>query len=280
VIRHLLEIERRRLYAEEGYASLFEFCTGALKYSGGSASRRINAMRLLREHPEIETSLREGSLSVSTASEVHTFTRDAGCSREAKAELIEQVKDKSKIECLKLFRALDPERAPQIQIEVSPELYEEIQRVWALTGHQNHSIQETLQWMTTEIRKRLEKKVSPPAQDPQATPPAQEAQSTPPADEAGQQRSGKSARLDSRAIPAEMRRAVWTRDQGRCRFVDAKSGRRCNSSYALEIDHITPYAKGGLTELRNLRLLCRTHNWLQAIRSFGVNKMARYWGPG
>jgi hypothetical protein len=267
VIRHLLEIERRRLYAEEGYASLFEFCTGALKYSGGSASRRINAMRLLREHPEIETSLREGSLSVSTASEVHTFTRDAGCSREAKAELLEQVKDKSKIECLKLFRALDPERTPKIQIEVSPELYEEIQRVQALTGHQNHSIQETLQWMTTEIRKRLEKKVSPPAQDPK---------STPPADEAGQQRSGKSARLDCRAIPAELKRAVWTRDQGRCRFVDAKSGRRCSSSYALEIDHIIPYAKGGLTELRNLRLLCRTHNRLQAIRSFGEKKMNQH----
>jgi hypothetical protein len=120
------------------------------------------------------------------------------------------------------------------------------------------------------------KKGTTPTQEVEASLPAQETKVSPPADEAGQQGSGKPARSDSRSIPAEMKRVVWTRDQGRCRYVDRKSGRRCNSSYALQIDHIIPYAKGGLTELRNLRLLCRTHNRLHAIRSFGERKTNLY----
>ena len=91
-----------------------------------------------------------------------------------------------------------------------------------------------------------------------------------PANETMQQNS------DTRYVPVWLERAVWTRDQGRCGYSDPKSKRRCNSTYALELDHIFPYAKGGLTELRNLRLRCRAHNQLHAIQSFGLAKMARY----
>ncbi len=41
VLRHLVEMERRRLYLPRGYSSLFEFCTQHLKYSRSAAGRRI-----------------------------------------------------------------------------------------------------------------------------------------------------------------------------------------------------------------------------------------------
>ena len=69
--------------------------------------------------------------------------------------------------------------------------------------------------------------------------------------------TAKSAR---RAIPAPVKRRVWLRDGGRCRYVDRKTGRRCNSRHLLQIDHVLPFALGGGAEPENLRLLCGAHH--------------------
>ena len=44
VLEFLREVDRRRLYAESGYSSLWEFCVKELGYTEGSASRRISSM--------------------------------------------------------------------------------------------------------------------------------------------------------------------------------------------------------------------------------------------
>ena len=64
----------------------------------------------------------------------------------------------------------------------------------------------------------------------------------------------------SRYIPAAVRREVWRRDGGRCSYVDCDSGRRCDSPYRLEIDHIVPFALGGGAEPGNLRIRCNAHH--------------------
>ena len=48
-----------------------------------------------------------------------------------------------------------------------------------------------------------------------------------------------------RAIPAAVRRLVWKRDEGSCCYRDPLTGRCCNSSYLLQIDHVLPVAQGG-----------------------------------
>ena len=63
-----------------------------------------------------------------------------------------------------------------------------------------------------------------------------------------------------RAIPAAVRREVWQRDEGRCRYVDPRGGHRCPSRHLLQIDHVLPYALGGGAEPENLRLLCFAHH--------------------
>ena len=67
-------------------------------------------------------------------------------------------------------------------------------------------------------------------------------------------------RASGRAIPAAVKRQVWQRDGGRCSYVDRETGRRCNSRYMIEIDHILPYAFGGGADPGNLRLVCRAHH--------------------
>ena len=66
--------------------------------------------------------------------------------------------------------------------------------------------------------------------------------------------------VTGRAIPAAVKREVWRRDRGRCRYVDRTSGRRCGSQHLLQIDHVVPYARGGAAEPNNLRLLCAAHH--------------------
>ena len=66
--------------------------------------------------------------------------------------------------------------------------------------------------------------------------------------------------VTGRAIPAAVKREVWRRDRGRCRYVDRASGRRCGSRHLLQIDHVVPYASGGGAEPNNLRLLCAAHH--------------------
>jgi hypothetical protein len=81
--------------------------------------------------------------------------------------------------------------------------------------------------------------------------------------------------LDPRAIPMEMRRAVWRRDGGRCAWT-SPDGKRCGSTWKLELGHILPAAIGGAPAVDGLQVQCRRHNQLEAIRFFGHEHMAPY----
>ena len=78
----------------------------------------------------------------------------------------------------------------------------------------------------------------------------------------------------SRHIPAAIRRAVWNRDEGRCRFVDGE-GQRCTARRGLEFHHVLPFALGGDHGLETLRLYCRTHNRYAAEIDYGRRQVRR-----
>jgi hypothetical protein len=67
----------------------------------------------------------------------------------------------------------------------------------------------------------------------------------------------------SRYIPADVKRAVWLRDGGKCTYEN------CSSTHFLQYDHHTPYALGGANTLENLRLLCAAHNKAESEKVFG-----------
>ena len=87
------------------------------------------------------------------------------------------------------------------------------------------------------------------------------------------------ARVDttarSRHVPAAVRRAVYERDGGRCRFVD-QQGRRCTATGGLELHHRHPFGHGGEHSLVNVALACKAHNRFLAEVDYGREVMARH----
>jgi len=76
---------------------------------------------------------------------------------------------------------------------------------------------------------------------------------------------------DSRHVPAEVKRAVWIRDLGRCAFM-AADGRRCNERAFVEFHHLRPYAVGGPPTAENIQLRCRRHNGYEARLFFAASR--------
>jgi hypothetical protein len=87
-------------------------------------------------------------------------------------------------------------------------------------------------------------------------------------------RAGRGAAADGASIPAAVRRAVWTRDGGRCAFVTV-NGRRCDARRCLEYHHVVPRAVGGTATVENIQLRCRAHNGHEVERYFGKAKRYR-----
>jgi hypothetical protein len=150
VLWHLHEIQRRRLYSEKGYGSLFEYAVQALGYSEAAAGRRISAMRLLVEVPEIEPALENGQVSLSTLSTIQHFIqrKDEPVSKSEKRDLVFALQGKSRRDCEKELAAMDPKAAiPQerervvspnqteIRFVADDALMEKLQRIREFDGH-------------------------------------------------------------------------------------------------------------------------------------------------
>jgi hypothetical protein len=175
LIEHLEEISRRKLYAELGYASLWEFATLELGLSEGAAQRRIQTMRLARDVPEAKASLESGKLSLSNAAKVQSFRQAEKKMGRASdpAQLIAKVEMLSQRECEKALFELSPEALPrererivssteerELKIVVSPELYEKLQRLKGLKAHAmpEATYAQLIETRADEVLARLEKK--------------------------------------------------------------------------------------------------------------------------
>ena len=280
VLHGLREVARRRLYAKYGYDSLFSFLVKELRYDEASAYRRVYAIRVMDAVPEVEQALENGKLSIATVAQAQTFfqqekKRSAPVSLEKKREILKSLEGRSKREAEKILAKEAPEtpkpdqervineNQTEIRFVADPGLLEMLKCVQALVSHKDlePGYNGLLKFMAALVLKKLD--------------PDQQKERARLSPEKGATQHALST-APARYVQVSLKREVWKRDQGRCTYVSPVSGKQCGSKYGLQYDHIVPYAKGGLTELRNLRLRCRAHNQLHAVQSFGVPKMARY----
>lgn len=81
-------------------------------------------------------------------------------------------------------------------------------------------------------------------------------------------RSSKRRAIKSRHIPIEIRRKVFQRAHGCCEYVSSE-GKRCQSHYQLEVDHVVSWSHGGEHSLENCSVLCRNHNQYRVKETHG-----------
>ncbi len=60
IVAHIAEFIARKLYLEDGYASMYDYCVGELRMSEDIACRRIRAARAARRFPQIFEALADG----------------------------------------------------------------------------------------------------------------------------------------------------------------------------------------------------------------------------
>ena len=95
MLAHLREIERRQLFSSLGFSSLFSYAVGHLKYTEDQAYRRISAMRMLRELPEMEEKISSGELSLTNMNMAQSLFKKEIFTREKKKEILQNLENKS-----------------------------------------------------------------------------------------------------------------------------------------------------------------------------------------
>lgn len=174
ILNHLKEIDRRKLYSDLGYTSLFDYCLRELGYTESSAFRRIQAARLLKDLPIIETKIENGSLSLSNLSLLNQFFKEnALTSDDQKLEVIGKIENLSTRDCEKELFKISGKQAPETKdkkrrisqdksrysITLTDKTSETLDKVKGLIN-KNLSLDELIQFMAKKQLKFLKRKNS------------------------------------------------------------------------------------------------------------------------
>lgn len=299
VIELLEEVDRRLLHLEKGFGSLLEFCIKELCYSESAAYRRISAMRISRELPQVKKSIEAGSLNLATVSQAQTFFQQEKrhqakvYSKSEKLVVLQSLENKSKREAEKILLEKSPDLPKlevvrqvskthtRVTINIDQELLKKLDQLKNIYSHinPNPSYAELIQLMATELLKVREKKIGKlNAENVHRGNNVKKNKDQENKDqecifqENKDQENSENAGINScsakppakaqrsRHIPQSVRRFIYQRDHGCCSYQDIQTQKKCNSKFQLEIDHIKPFSWGGPNDANNLRLVCRQHN--------------------
>jgi 5-methylcytosine-specific restriction endonuclease McrA len=300
VLAHIAEVDARQLYVPAGYPSMYLYCVEHLHMSEDEAFRRIRAARTAREFPAVFAAVAVGRLHLSavvmltpclTAENAEELL--AAATHKTKAQIEHLLAQRfPRPDVPTLIEALAAPMSPTISgnqlvpepvgcqnsiaqsetpvslpappakvAPLSPGRYAIhcsvaegthalLREALDLLGRSTRDVPEVLDGALALYVRHLRRRKFAATEKP---------------------RSGRGSRR-TRHIPAEVKRAVWERDQGRCTFV-SESGQRCPATSHLQFDHLDPVARGGRASVDRMRLLCRAHNQYAAERTFGSQFM-------
>lgn len=272
ILHHLREVERRRLFCDLKYGSLFDYAVKELGYSEAQAGRRIQAMRLLRELPELHEKIEKGSLNLTHLSQAQSYfqemkkhetpvmvskklellkTFEGKSSRETERKLLE-LKAEAQIPPRERKRAISPTQT-EVRFVMTDVLKAQLEEVRNLLGvraiHLTFAelLEEMAKLSLTQLKaKKFGKKATaslPQMTQPPVFTPAPELKT-----EGKKTPRQTPASQNPRYIPRKLKYEIWKRDKAECT--------NCKSKHHLNYDHIRPVAQNGQATRENLRLLC------------------------
>ncbi|MBY0385344.1 DUF222 domain-containing protein, partial [bacterium] len=143
VLEYIAEIDRRRLYLEKDFTSLFDYLVKDFGYSPGAAMRRIDAARLLREIPETASKFENGTLTLSQANQLQRAAREfkkakrETLTKTQKHELIQQIENSTQKQTEQIL-------ATNLDLSLAPTQKE--------TLHRNQSVTLTITFTQDQIQ--------------------------------------------------------------------------------------------------------------------------------
>lgn len=248
ILHHFKEIEARKLFSDLGYPSMMTYAIKELSYSEGSAIRRLNASRLLKDLPELEEKINDGTLSLTNLSQAAGFfKKEEIVEPEKKKKILKKLENKTKREGEKVLFDLGTKKVlpeegvkvvskdyQQIKVNVSDEVFKKINDVRDLLGQHNldepffkSMAEEALQNITRKRFKLTDK--------------------------------GRVSHSEKRNPSNHDRRKTYINSDKVCE--------KCGGLFLLQEDHIHPYALGGKSRSSNLRLLCFHCNQRERIKA-------------
>jgi hypothetical protein len=299
----LADFDRRTLWEPLGYTGLWYYLHRELGLSRTAAFYRKEAARLLQRLPEVEASLRDGRLCLSSVAELakvvtaenaaevlpRFFHRSAREAREVVAALAPRAEVPARVVVTQVVvgqgvltseRALQPTATPTATATPRPTvdpLTADLRRLHVTVSRRFLEKLEAARDALSHAR---------PGADAEAILEAgldlilaQQAKRRAQVD---RPRKAKALAEETAGVTAEVRRAVWARDAGRCQW-PMDGGGICGSTHRPELDHLHPKGRGGPSTVDNLRVLCDAHNKLAARLAYGDRWMGRYLkagGPG
>ena len=313
LLEHLLEIENRGLHLERGFYNLHNLLVAEFKYSDSEAATRLQAMRLLKTHPEIKEKMSDGQISLCQAADINRFLTVEKKSGHAEVHsnaplalmekrgisienIIKNIEGKSIRESKELLEKLrSVPKAKKYLVEIDEEawqLLQEIKKSEGTTARDGDAAKKIFMDRMSCIQRR---------QEPRA---AMEKLLKIQAIKKKQQEKQKKLKpignvdidvniddtskkflnlkgppVRSRYITKKNKQHLLKEANYQCEYVAPLTGKRCECKINLQVDHLYPYAWGGLNNIENTRIRCGQHNFLYAEELFGKEKMARWRRP-
>ncbi|WP_291516298.1 HNH endonuclease signature motif containing protein [Bdellovibrio sp. ArHS] len=267
VILTIAEIDGCRSYQEMGYANIFDYLTKEVGYSEGSAQRRIDAARLIREIPEAAELIESGEIKLNQVSMLQKASRELMGERNIKIpasdkkELLTHIMNRSHSETQREIASFfdlpivqearshtQADESVRIEFTLSKRQYEKLKQAQGLLAH-SLSTNDIPRFIEAMCDKVISQKTKAGASGEIA------ANST----EGKVSNEGSTATV---AVSSRVRKMMLAK-QPCCQFKIPSTGKICGSTWLLQVDHIQPRWSGGDNSMENLQVLCAQHNKLK-----------------
>ena len=118
ILKNLCEIEKKKLYCDLGYPSLYKYLVKELKYSEGESNIRINAVRLMLKSSVVEERLASGKLSLTNAAIANqTLQKNKTLNPEEVIDIVSDKSSRKAIDDLNSTFELKTERVERVKLD-------------------------------------------------------------------------------------------------------------------------------------------------------------------
>ena len=275
------DVQRRRLFRELGYSSIYQYASEALGFSKSRTRDFVSLASKLDELPKVKKAMAEGNLGYTKAREVVKVatpkTEDSWlkAAEAPRRELVKQVKRARQVAKVDAGQAelmpgeptvVAPEELPvRFQVDLTPEQEARratlVEKLHKLGGTPTDRAELLLEALAALVDAQEKGPRGPQHEGPPVHIHVHESNGTIEAEgrpvgwaDAERIRCDavicRPSRRNESTIPPRIRREVLSRDRHRC------TAPGCDRTRYLEVHHIVPRSQGGTNEPENLTTLC------------------------